>query len=150
MMIEPRQAFGSVSNSGLIHSITIITIMLAIIDTNCVLPPLASRTTVRARAPQLTKHLKNEPTTFDMPNANNSLLELILYLCFLAYKSATEMLEANATIDIIKASWKTSKNMEISGTAGSGNPSGIFPTIDMLNLLSNFARYVTNVPVIIC
>ncbi len=36
-----------------------------------VFPPLLSKT-MHARAPQLTKHFINKPTTFAMPNANNS------------------------------------------------------------------------------
>jgi hypothetical protein len=54
------------------HSITERTTMLATTVTTWVLPPLLSTTAVLARAPQLTKHLKKEPTTFAIPRANNS------------------------------------------------------------------------------
>lgn len=59
------------------------------------------------------------------------------------------MLVANATTAIIIASGKTSNVRENSGGAGLGIPFGIFPTIAMSYFLSNCAKYVTTVPVII-
>lgn len=59
------------------------------------------------------------------------------------------MLVANAIIDIIIASWTTSKNSENSGNEGSGKPFGMLPTIARLYLVSSLAKYVTTVPVII-
>ena len=77
--------------------------------------------TVRDNEPQLTKHWKNDPTTFAIPKANSSLFELILYLCLRAYKSETDKLDANATIEIIRASWNKDRNKEKSGKNGFGN-----------------------------
>ena len=50
-----------------------------------------------------------------------TLFGLILYLCFLAYKSAVEMLLANEIIATIIASGITLKNIEKSGIAGLGS-----------------------------
>jgi hypothetical protein len=49
------------------------------------------------------------------------LFELILYLCLRAYKSETDKLDANATIEIMRASWNKDINKEKSGKNGFGN-----------------------------
>ena len=52
-------------------------------------------------------------------NLIHTLFESSLYLCFLAYKSAIEILVANVTNDIIIASGINS-TIKISGTEGVG------------------------------
>ncbi len=121
IIIEPRHALGSNSSKGEIQSKTASIMPLAITVTSWVRPPLLSKTTVLARAPQLTNDIKNEQTILEAPRANNSLFESILYLCFREYKSATDMLEANATIAIITASLITLVKRENSGRDGFAN-----------------------------
>ncbi len=88
---------------------------------------------------------------------NYTLLESILYLCFLAsinkhkyykqinntrkilQKSATEILDVNVTMAIMTASCITFKNIdnEKSGRVGLAKPLGIFPTMAKLYTLLN-------------
>ncbi len=91
IMIAAKQAFGSSDKNGDNQNNWANIIKHAIIVDICVLAPADSAKAVLGNEPLLTNDLKNELIKLDMPKANNSWFEFILYLCFLEKKSAVDI-----------------------------------------------------------